>query len=72
MSGLEVGVRLDPVQEHDAVGLVGVAIEVDRQAHGVGAQDDGLHVGLDGHAHGKGSHSVAGQKRRWPSAVAPP
>ena len=43
----EVGVRLDPVEQDDAVGLVGVPVEVDRQADGVGAEDDRVHVGLD-------------------------
>ena len=49
---VEVGVRLDAVEQDDAVGLVGVAVEVDRQADGVGPQDDGLHVRLDRDAHG--------------------
>ena len=44
---VKVGMRLDPVDQHDAVGLVGVAVEVDRQADGVGSQDDRVHVGLD-------------------------
>ena len=44
---VKVGVRLDPVDQDDAVGLVGVLVEVDRQADRVGAEDDGVHVGLD-------------------------
>ena len=41
---------------------IGVLVEVDRQTDGIGAQDDGVHVGLDGHAHGFGRHAVAGQE----------
>ena len=41
----ERGVRLDPVEQDDAVGLVGVAVEVDRQAEGVGAEADRVHLG---------------------------
>ena len=44
---VEVGVRLDPVGQHDAVGLIRVLVEIDRQTDGVGAQDDRIHVGLD-------------------------
>ena len=40
-------VRLDPVEQDDAVGLEGVAVEMDRQAERVGAQHDGLHLGSD-------------------------
>ena len=58
----KVGMRLDPVDQHDAVGLVGVAIKVDRQADGVCSQDDRVHVGLDGNAHGLGRHTVTGQQ----------
>ena len=54
--------RLDPVEQDDAVGLVGVPVEVDRQADGVGAEDDGVHVGLHGHAHRLGRDAVAGQQ----------
>ena len=59
---VEVGVRLDPVQQDDAVGLVGVLVEVDRQADGVGAEDDGVHVGADLDAHRLGRDPVAGQE----------
>ena len=59
---VEVGVRLDPVGQNDAVGLVGVLVEIDRQADRVGAQNDRIHVGLDGDAHRLGRHAVAGQK----------
>ena len=54
--------RLDAVGQHDAVGLIGVLVEVDRQPDGVGAQDHGFHVGLDRHAHRLGGHAVAGQQ----------
>ena len=59
---VEIGVRLDPVDQDDAVGLVGVLVEIDRQPDRVGAEHDGVHVGLDRHAHGLGRHAVTGQE----------
>ena len=59
---VEVGVRLDPVEQDDAVGLVGVLVEVDRQADGAGPEDDRVHVGPDLDAHRLGRDAVAGQQ----------
>ena len=58
----EVGVRLDPVEQDDPVGRVGVPVEVDRQADGVGPEDHGVHLGPDLDAHRLGGDPVAGQQ----------
>ena len=58
----EVGVRLDPVEQDDPVGLVGVPVEVDREADRVGPEDHRVHLGPDFHAHLGFGDPVAGQE----------
>ena len=68
----EGGVGLDAVQEDDAVGLEGVAVEVNGQAERVGAEHDGVHVGQDGAAHAVWAVTPnSARSASWPSAVPP-
>ena len=39
--------RLYPVEEDDPIGLDGIAVEMNRQAEGVGSEHDRFHVGSD-------------------------
>jgi hypothetical protein len=57
----EGGVGLHAAYHHDAVGLGGVLVQVDRLALGGRDDDDGLHAGLDGYAHGLFGDAVAGE-----------
>ena len=45
------GVRFDPAADYYVVGLIGVFVEMHRNALGGLAHDDGIHAGLDRTSH---------------------
>ena len=62
----ERGVRLDPVEQDDPVGLEGVPVEVDRQAEAVGAEDGRFHLGPDRAAERRLGDAELGEQRPLP------
>jgi hypothetical protein len=63
---LEVGVRLDPVDREDAVGLGRVGVEVHGRAAGQPVDLDGLHRGADRHAEALLGHPEVGEQLDLP------
>ena len=68
--GPEGGVGLDPVDDHDVVGLKGVLAEEDLGPGFDLSQGDGLARGDDLNAHGRLGHSQAGQDLDHPIGLA--
>ena len=63
----ESGMWLDAIEDHDVVGLEGVAVEMHVETLGRSADHDGIHAGTDGAAQGFFGDPV----RRQDSGFAP-